>query len=173
MGLTATPCFSFMLLGSAHMVGGCLLQVQHTLRHKIAMTSCMLDCAGHRAAAWRLEILQRCCRPAFLAVAAAQPPGSKRASAIAAQEGARGAGGGGSAWRDHVAGCMLAALAAAMAELVRQVDVTCAERGAALALTWNLHTAACDELICESCDAATQSTPWLHYRFGYHGLDVL
>lgn len=112
------------------------------------MNSHVLTCAMRRAAAWRLEILQRCCRPAFLAVAAGQPPGSKRASAIAAQEGS--AGGGGSEWRDHLAGCMLAALTAAMAELVRQVDVTCAERGAALALTWNLHTAACDELIRES-----------------------
>jgi hypothetical protein len=112
----------------------------------------VLDCRAHRAAAWRLEILQRCCRPAFLAAAAAQLPSSKRASGIAAQQGAGGAGGGGgSAWRDHLAGCMLAALAAAMAELVRQVDVTCAERGAALALTWNLHTAACDELIREPC----------------------
>lgn len=94
---------------------------------------------------WRQQLLERCCRPAYLAPAPQQPLGRQRgASVIVPEDGARG---GGAAWQDHMAGGMLAALAAAMAELARQVDVTCAERGAALALTWNLHSATCDVLI--------------------------
>ncbi len=53
----------------------------------------------------------------------------------------------GATWDTALAAGVLAGLAAAMADLIRQVDTSCAERGCALALTWNLACAVSDALI--------------------------
>ncbi len=45
-----------------------------------------------------------------------------------------------------MAGVLLGA-GIAMADLIRQAEGACAERGAALAAAWNLHTAVCDSMM--------------------------
>lgn len=54
------------------------------------------------------------------------------------------------AWDMHCVGCLAAAASVAMADLVRQVEVGCAQRGRSLALTWNLQTACTEAALSES-----------------------
>ena len=103
-----------------------------------------LTIATCRAAAWRLHVLERCCRPAMAAMQRGQPPPRGNTLAGGAPAGAQTAG---ATWDTALAAGVLAGLTAAMADLIRQVDTECAERGVALALTWNIACAVSDALI--------------------------
>ncbi|KAK9821477.1 hypothetical protein WJX74_000684 [Apatococcus lobatus] len=60
------------------------------------------------------------------------------------------------AWDMHCVGCLAAAASVAMADLVRQVEVGCAQRGRSLALTWNLQTA-CTEAALSRAESITEA----------------
>ncbi len=63
------------------------------------------------------------------------------------------------AWDMHCVGCLAAAATVAMADLVRQVEVGCAQRGRSLALAWNLQTACTEAALSES------KTCWKHLTY--------
>lgn len=52
-------------------------------------------------------------------------------------------------WEMYCNGSLAAALSVAMADMVRQVEVHCAERGRTLTLLWNLYTATMDAAVGE------------------------
>ena len=53
----------------------------------------------------------------------------------------------GVAWDLQCAAGVLLGVGVAMADLIRQAEGACAERGAALAAAWNLHVAVCDTMM--------------------------
>ncbi|EIE24443.1 hypothetical protein COCSUDRAFT_61868 [Coccomyxa subellipsoidea C-169] len=62
----------------------------------------------------------------------------------------------GLAWDAHCMAGVLLGAGIAMADLIRQAEGACAERGAALAAAWNLHTAVCDSIMESLREEAAQ-----------------
>ncbi|BDA42925.1 hypothetical protein COCOBI_03-8180 [Coccomyxa sp. Obi] len=137
----------------------------HTLLQSIAASPSL---AADRALAWRKEALQRHCGRAMDQAMQSERPGQTPAlppdlhllpDAVIGgmtQQGqdksiggltSKADNGAGVAWDLQCAAGVLMGVGVAMADLIRQAEGTCAERGAALAAAWNLHVAVVDSMM--------------------------
>ena len=65
-------------------------------------------------------------------------------------------------WKGFCTASFTTAMAVVMAELVRQVEVHCSERAQAIALAWNMYTAAMDTCCSECSDTLLETNNFAH-----------
>ncbi|CAL8467436.1 g6974 [Coccomyxa elongata] len=130
--------------------------------------------AADRALAWRKDTLNRLCGRAMEPAMQSGPPGQTSVmvpdlhvfpAAVIGGEGhgksvgsldSKADSAAGIAWDLQCAAGVLLGVGVAMADLIRQAEGACAERGATMAAAWNLHVAVVDSMVGRLEDELTR-----------------